>query len=365
MGSPITQLLPIDRTSTITAVLPVSRFDVDNTDLVLLTRQGLIKRTPLSQFSKINSRGLGAMRLRDGDSLQFVGTCAPDDSILLTSSSGMAIHFTADKLRPMARSGMGTKTMGESDASTSMPAGAAKAGAPAKAKAPPTSYFLFASDVRPIVQAEVAAANGGKASIGTMGKAIGARWTALSDAEKQIYKERADAMKAAASASAAPAAEAEDAADEGEDESAASSSDGGDFVVGMSVLPTGLAIEADDSFDEDDASMESASGPWLLILSKKGYGKRVPVSSFRLQGRLGKGLKAARLPAGDSLAAAVIVGTLRSESCDDDVLISTTNGMLLRVAINDISSMSRSARGSRIVKLKGGDEVGTVTIINK
>jgi DNA gyrase/topoisomerase IV subunit A len=258
---------------------------------------------------------------------------------------------------------MGTKTMGESDASTSMPATAAKAGAPAKTKAPPTSYFLFASEVRPIVQAEVSAANGGKASIGTMGKAIGARWSALSDAEKQTYKERADAMKAAASASAVPAAEAEDAVDEGEDESA-SSSDGGDFVVGMSVLPTGLATEAGDSFDEDDASMESASGPWLLILSKKGYGKRVPVSSFRLQGRLGKGLKAARLPAGDSLAAAVIVGTPRCEFCDDDVLISTTNGMLLRVAINDISSMSRSARGSRIVKLKGG-EVGTVTIINK
>ena len=364
MGSPITQLLPIDRTSNVAAVLPVSRFDVDNTDLVLLTRQGLIKRTPLSQFSKINSRGLGAMRLRDGDSLQFVGTCAPDDSILLTSSSGMAIHFTADKLRPMARSGMGTKTMGESDASTSMPAAAAKAGAPAKAKAPPTSYFLFASEVRPIVQAEVAAANGGKASIGTMGKAIGARWSALSETEKQAYKVRADAMKAAASASAVPAAEAEDVVDEGEDESA-SSSDGGDFVVGMSVLPTGLATEGSDSGDEDDASMESASGPWLLILSKKGYGKRVPVSAFRLQGRLGKGLKAARLPSGDSLAAAVIVGTPRSESCDDDVLISTTNGMLLRVAINDISSMSRSARGSRIVKLKGGDEVGTVTIINK
>ena len=76
-------------------------------------------------------------------------------------------------------------------------------------------------------------------------------------------------------------------------------------------------------------------------------------------------MRALRLVADDALATAILVGAKDQSGLDayTDVLISTANGMLLRVAVQDVAVLSRTARGSRIVKLKEGDEVGTVTLI--
>ena len=89
------------------------------------------------------------------------------------------------------------------------------------------------------------------------------------------------------------------------------------------------------------------------------------ISSFRLQGRIGRGTRAVRLGLGDSLATAILAGGPGEASMDlqQDILISTANGMLLRVAVKDVAVLSRLAKGHRIVKLRDGDEVGTVTIV--
>jgi hypothetical protein len=55
----------------------------------------------------------------------------------------------------------------------------------------PTAYFLFAGEVREQVREEIAAVNDGKAGVAAVGKAIGQKWNALSDEEKQTYKDRA------------------------------------------------------------------------------------------------------------------------------------------------------------------------------
>lgn len=58
----------------------------------------------------------------------------------------------------------------------------------------PTAYFLFADTVRASVQAELQARQpDGKLSVAILGKAIGERWQALSDEEKQVYKDQAGA----------------------------------------------------------------------------------------------------------------------------------------------------------------------------
>jgi DNA gyrase/topoisomerase IV subunit A len=44
---------------------------------------------------------------QEGDALQFVGICSPTDSVLITSSEGLALHFPTEKLRPQARTGGG------------------------------------------------------------------------------------------------------------------------------------------------------------------------------------------------------------------------------------------------------------------
>jgi DNA gyrase/topoisomerase IV subunit A len=94
----------------------------------------------------------------------------------------------------------------------------------------------------------------------------------------------------------------------------------------------------------------------------QGLGKKVPISLFRLlSGRNGKGVIAIKLNDGDELAAAVVLdGSVTSV----DLLISSLNGMLLRVPSSQVATSSRSARGNRIVRLKPGDEVVTSTCIN-
>jgi len=78
-----------------------------------------------------------------------------------------------------------------------------------------------------------------------------------------------------------------------------------------------------------------------------------------------EGLTAIRLSAGDALAAADVVGAARDgkDCTQEDALISTVNGMLLRVPISQVAKTSRYAKGHRVVKVKEGDEVSAVTAI--
>ena len=85
-------MLPIPREEAITSLLSVSSFDDENY-LLMLTRGGFIKRTPLSAFSKIRANGLIAIGLEDGDALTWVRLAESGDSVLIGSKNGMTIHF--------------------------------------------------------------------------------------------------------------------------------------------------------------------------------------------------------------------------------------------------------------------------------
>ena len=70
-GTPSVQLLPIPREEQITSIVSVEAFDNERY-LLMLTKAGFIKRTPLSAFSKIRSNGLIAINLEEGDALTWV-----------------------------------------------------------------------------------------------------------------------------------------------------------------------------------------------------------------------------------------------------------------------------------------------------
>jgi len=111
-GTPIVQMLPIDHKEKITSMVAVTEFS-DDQYLVMLTRNGLIKKTALSAFSNIRSNGLIAISLSEGDQLRWVRLAKAEDSIIIGSSKGMAIHFKADEqqLRPLGRATRGVKAM--------------------------------------------------------------------------------------------------------------------------------------------------------------------------------------------------------------------------------------------------------------
>ena len=103
-GTPVVQLLPIPREEAITSLLAVSEFN-DDTDLLMLTSGGFIKRTRLSAFSNIRSNGLIAINLEEGDALTWVRLAVPGDSVLIGSRAGMTIHFrlSDEELRPLGQ----------------------------------------------------------------------------------------------------------------------------------------------------------------------------------------------------------------------------------------------------------------------
>jgi DNA gyrase subunit A len=106
------QLLPLGETDKVGTILSVSQFSSD-VFLVLLTRKGFIKKTPLQAFSKITARGLTAVGLGEGDSLVRASLCSEGESVILCSTRGQAVRFETDQkqLRATGRTSRGVKSM--------------------------------------------------------------------------------------------------------------------------------------------------------------------------------------------------------------------------------------------------------------
>jgi len=116
-GTPIPSVLPISTDQEITTILPVSEFS-KNEYIVLTTEQGWIKRTPLDAFETISARGLIIATLADDDQLKWCHPCTDDDDILIASSRGQATRFSVDKVRPTGRSSRGVRAMKLKDGDT-------------------------------------------------------------------------------------------------------------------------------------------------------------------------------------------------------------------------------------------------------
>jgi len=248
-GTPIVQLLPIPREEAITSMLSVSSFDDENY-LLMLTRGGFIKRTPLSAFSKIRANGLIAIGLEDGDALTWVRLAESGDSVLIGSKNGMTIHFRLNdsELRSLGRTARGVRSMN---------------------------------------------------------------------------------LKS------------------------------GDSLVSMDVLSTELADHVDKSEEEGLEDETSVSeGPWVLVASASGLGKRVPVTQFRLQKRAGMGLRAIKFRKdGDELVGLRVLGK------GEELLLVSERGVIVRTSADKISQQSRAATGVRIQKLDNGDKLSEVVLV--
>jgi DNA gyrase subunit A len=256
-GIPIVQMLPISKEEKITSIVPVSEFTEDEY-LVMLTRQGYVKKTALAAFSNIRANGLIAISLEEGDQLRWVRLARSEDSVIIGSRQGMTIHFKADgqQLRPLGRSTRGVKAM-------------------------------------------------------------------------KLRK--------------------------------------GDEPISMDILPSQIVanIEAEGEEEEDDnveveelALEEANQGPWVLAITKGGYGKRVPVAKFRLQKRAGMGVRAIKFRIkGDCLTAIHVVNH------GDQFMIVTSRGVIIRQTVDAISPQSRTATGVRVQKLDGDDAIAAVALV--
>ena len=98
----------------------------------------------------------------------------------------------------------------------------------------------------------------------------------------------------------------------------------------------------------------------VLVVTEKGYGKKTPVDEYRITNRGGKGVKT--LNTTDKNGSIVSFKTVDN---DKDVMIITDTGIVIRLAIDKISTMSRVTQGVRLINLKENQYVSSISVIDK
>lgn len=139
----------------------------------------------------------------------------------------------------------------------------------------------------------------------------------------------------------------------------------GDELISMDILPSQVVeavVEANANKAEDEEAEEAedvtAAGPWVLVITGAGLGKRVPVSKFRLQNRAGMGLQAIKFrKEDDSLIALLVVNE------GDELMLITNRGIIIRQRIGDISIQSRQATGVQLQRLDEDDAIAAVALV--
>lgn len=103
----VVQLAPEEK---ITALLTISEGHVEG-DLIMITRQGVIKKTAAAAYANIRSNGLIAIKLDDKDELGWVRKSARGDEVMIVTREGQSIRFNEDDARPLGRSTRGVRAI--------------------------------------------------------------------------------------------------------------------------------------------------------------------------------------------------------------------------------------------------------------
>ena len=108
-GRALVNLLEFEKGEQVAECRAVSGFEDPDQCLLLATRSGMVKKTPLEQYRRRRTKGLIAVKLREGDELIGAVVTRPGDELLLATSSGMAIRFPESDARPMGRDTSGVR----------------------------------------------------------------------------------------------------------------------------------------------------------------------------------------------------------------------------------------------------------------
>ena len=225
-GTAVVNLLPFEQDEQIAAVINAKTFPEDEY-LLFATERGMVKKTNMAAYGRVQSNGLIAINLRDKDRLIAVRRVKPNQNVVMVSSAGKAILFDEADARPMGRDTMGVHGMRIKD---------------------------------------------------------------------------------------------------------------DEVVLGMEIAP-------------DDSE--------LLVVTERGFGKRTPISEYRLIGRGGMGVKTiAMTPQKGALSAMKII------SPDHELMLVSEEGVVIRVKASDISQLGRSTQGVKIMNVSNTDRVSAIARVS-
>ncbi|MEG0074447.1 MAG: DNA gyrase subunit A [Eubacterium sp.] len=107
-GTAIVNILQLDPDEKITTMIPVKEFTADKC-LIMATKQGIIKKTDLTEYDSSRKNGIIAINLREGDELINVRLVEDKEEIVMGTEKGYAIRFTSEEVRPLKRTSIGVR----------------------------------------------------------------------------------------------------------------------------------------------------------------------------------------------------------------------------------------------------------------
>ncbi|MEA4805468.1 MAG: DNA gyrase subunit A [Acetobacterium wieringae] len=107
-GTAIVNLLPLEEGEQIATMIPVKEFTADKY-LIMATKQGIIKKTDLTEYDTSRKNGIIAINLREGDELINVRLVEQDEEIVMGTQCGYAIRFNSEEVRPISRTSIGVR----------------------------------------------------------------------------------------------------------------------------------------------------------------------------------------------------------------------------------------------------------------
>ncbi|EXB97701.1 DNA gyrase subunit A [Morus notabilis] len=137
----------------------------------------------------------------------------------------------------------------------------------------------------------------------------------------------------------------------------------GDKMASVDIIPGAMRKD----FDRvSGPPSKGVNGPWLLFISESGYGKRVPLSSFRSKPLNRVGLIGYKFAAEDRLAAVFVVGfSLAGDGeSDEQVVLVSQSGTVNRIKVRDVSIQSRYARGVILMRLDYAGKIQSASLIS-
>ncbi len=230
-GQALVNFLQLSQSEKVSAIVPSSEIKGDKF-LLMVTEKGIIKKTAIEDFANVRRSGLIALKLKEGDNLEWVEASNGTENVILVTAGGQAIRFKEANIRPMGRSASGIRGI--------------------KLKS-------------------------------------------------------------------------------------------NDSVVGMGIF---------------DAKEDKKSN--LLVIMENGFGKRTSLSSYKIQGRGGSGIKTAKIT---SKTGKIITGKIVHED-DGDLMAISHKGQVIRLAIKQVSILGRDTQGVRVMRFKDeSDTVANVTLL--
>ena len=328
-GTPFTRFVDIDKGESITAILslepsalmkkktpnePQEGEDEDETFLVMITLNGVIKKVSAKEFASIKRNGKRAIALDEGDKLKQVLVAKNGDSVLVGATDGTLIRFDVDSVRKLGRMSRGVRAISLKEIKSSSK-GASKAKG---VEEDDDDENDDDDDDDFIIQAEDDEDDEGD------------------DNEEEEQEEENDIL------------------DFGNDDDEPLVASVEHFEGGAAKV-AGMAIIQKSEIDRE--------GPWVVFVSEKGRGKRVKVSEFKTQIRGGAGIRGIKFNSGDSLAAFALIGKTDDDSIEEAIIVGSQLGVANRFQCASIPEMGRYAKGGTLMKLKKEDAIKSFAVI--